>query len=262
MSRLWYYRHDEKQIGPILEGALRRLARKGELLPTDLVWTEGMQGWEPASKFTRLFPKPSPASPPASVPQPPPIVEDLSSFDFAEATDDAQSSTVGTDYGQRHNNRSESIGIGGFVLVYLSVVATAVLLLLGWVVIDSNAPKDQRKSLTWETVLIFEIVFALAAGAAICVLPIVAGRVWKDDSEVLTLTSGQKIQVLIPKSMLGWVGYYVATWVVAGCCIVMVLAVFGMIIMSNTSTGSRVCRHCGAIIRENARFCPRCFYWD
>ena len=52
----WFYIHDGQRFGPVEENELRRLARDGELLPTDLVWNPTMeQEWRPASSVPGLF---------------------------------------------------------------------------------------------------------------------------------------------------------------------------------------------------------------
>ena len=55
MSRMWKYKRNDEEFGPIAEGELRRIASEGQLLPSDLVHTEGMQDWQPASKVKGLF---------------------------------------------------------------------------------------------------------------------------------------------------------------------------------------------------------------
>ena len=40
---------------------LMELAKNGQLLPTDLLWKEGMAEWKPASSFPKLFPPPASA---------------------------------------------------------------------------------------------------------------------------------------------------------------------------------------------------------
>jgi hypothetical protein len=52
---VWYYAKNERQLGPVAPSELRRLATTGGLLPTDLIWREGMEGWAPAAKVKGLF---------------------------------------------------------------------------------------------------------------------------------------------------------------------------------------------------------------
>ncbi|MFN4244187.1 MAG: DUF4339 domain-containing protein [Tepidisphaerales bacterium] len=45
----WYYARGDTPLGPVSRETLEMLARRGELRPSDLVWTEGMVDWAPAS---------------------------------------------------------------------------------------------------------------------------------------------------------------------------------------------------------------------
>lgn len=48
MEKMWHYVKDgTEKFGPISESELRALAAGGGVLPTDLVWTEGMTDWVP-----------------------------------------------------------------------------------------------------------------------------------------------------------------------------------------------------------------------
>jgi tRNA A-37 threonylcarbamoyl transferase component Bud32/tetratricopeptide (TPR) repeat protein len=51
----WYYSRDGEQHGPLSSADLVRLAKAGELLPTDFLWKDGMSDWRPASDFPKLF---------------------------------------------------------------------------------------------------------------------------------------------------------------------------------------------------------------
>lgn len=66
---MWYFMKEETQHGPILEAEIRRMALDGSLKREDLVWSEGMDSWLPASEVG-LFE--FPASPPAPPSPPPP----------------------------------------------------------------------------------------------------------------------------------------------------------------------------------------------
>lgn len=52
---LWYYAKNDQQHGPVTPAELRQLATAHALLPEDLIWREGMDGWAPASKVKGLF---------------------------------------------------------------------------------------------------------------------------------------------------------------------------------------------------------------
>jgi hypothetical protein len=56
MADQWLYSRDGNDHGPVSSSTLVELAKNGGLLPTDLLWKEGMAEWKPASSFPRLFP--------------------------------------------------------------------------------------------------------------------------------------------------------------------------------------------------------------
>ena len=56
MSSQWLYSRDGNDHGPVSSSELMELAKNGQLLPTDLLWKEGMAEWKPASSFPKLFP--------------------------------------------------------------------------------------------------------------------------------------------------------------------------------------------------------------
>jgi uncharacterized protein (TIGR00266 family) len=66
----WYYAKNNQQNGPISTTALQAMASDGRLLPTDLVWKEGLADWTPASRVENLFKHQAAASSPAAPPPP------------------------------------------------------------------------------------------------------------------------------------------------------------------------------------------------
>jgi hypothetical protein len=57
MASEWFYTQNGQQApAPVSAAELKRLATAGQLLPTDLVWREGMANWVPASSIKDLFP--------------------------------------------------------------------------------------------------------------------------------------------------------------------------------------------------------------
>ena len=46
-----YLNRNGQEVGPYPESEIVGLIQKGVILPTDLVWKEGMAQWEPASKI-------------------------------------------------------------------------------------------------------------------------------------------------------------------------------------------------------------------
>jgi hypothetical protein len=80
MGQQWYYIARGKRGGPVSAANLKQMAAGGQLLPTDMVWTEKMAAWAPAASLKGLFragavpPPPPPPVPlaPAPVVAPPP----------------------------------------------------------------------------------------------------------------------------------------------------------------------------------------------
>jgi hypothetical protein len=64
MADQWYYADNGQQVGPVPFARLRTLAEEGVLRPGDLVWTDTMSAWAPASTVRGLFA--APTTPPAS----------------------------------------------------------------------------------------------------------------------------------------------------------------------------------------------------
>jgi hypothetical protein len=71
MATDWYYTKDGERRGPITTTELKALAKAGKLQPTDLVWREGLETWEPAGKVKGLF---------NSVPPPPEVTNIQASY--------------------------------------------------------------------------------------------------------------------------------------------------------------------------------------
>ena len=51
----WFYLRAGKKCGPVGSVELRKLARSGQLLPTDSIWKDGLPDWVPASDAKGLF---------------------------------------------------------------------------------------------------------------------------------------------------------------------------------------------------------------
>ena len=71
MADQWHYAKGSEKHGPVSSSELRRLARDGDLQPTDLVHKDGMADWAPASRVKGLFDKSSRTAPPPLPPNPP-----------------------------------------------------------------------------------------------------------------------------------------------------------------------------------------------
>jgi uncharacterized RDD family membrane protein YckC len=66
----WYYARGNQQFGPVSIDQLLGLLGTGQVQHADLVWTEGMPEWAPASTVAALSPRPAPA-PIVNAPPPP-----------------------------------------------------------------------------------------------------------------------------------------------------------------------------------------------
>lgn len=72
MSEQWYYTRNKQQQGPVTFDQLKQLAAAGQLLPTDMVWKEGLPQWLAASGVSGLFvAAPGAAGAPPQVIKPP-----------------------------------------------------------------------------------------------------------------------------------------------------------------------------------------------
>lgn len=61
MEPMWYYvKNGTDRMGPVPESELLGLAASGEVLPGDLVWSEGMADWQPVSAVPALTGRPAP----------------------------------------------------------------------------------------------------------------------------------------------------------------------------------------------------------
>lgn len=70
MATEWHYSKGGQQHGPVSAADLKALTKSGELLPTDMIWKEGMAEWKPAGSLKGLFP---PIAAPAPQKAPPPL---------------------------------------------------------------------------------------------------------------------------------------------------------------------------------------------
>lgn len=55
MAGMYHVGRNGQQTGPFSVEQLKAMADAGELQPTDLVWQEGMAGWEPAGTLPGVF---------------------------------------------------------------------------------------------------------------------------------------------------------------------------------------------------------------
>jgi hypothetical protein len=57
----WFYARDSEQHGPIATADLRQMIRSGQVRPDDLVWSDGMENWQPAADVAELSADAAPA---------------------------------------------------------------------------------------------------------------------------------------------------------------------------------------------------------
>lgn len=90
MANQWYYSKGGEERGPVSDGELRRLAREGELQPTDLVRKDENADWFPARRLTGVFAEKqeSPAAPPP-LPENPPTAAPTETPNDSEAAETA-----------------------------------------------------------------------------------------------------------------------------------------------------------------------------
>jgi serine/threonine protein kinase len=166
--------------------------------PTDLVWREGMPDWIPFGQAKELFDGERASTPPPLPSQ-------------ARSTARAKTSREEQDLApHRQADDSvhwQSLGLWRFGVVYAAVMLTFLMLGVCGGLLGKLAAENEGKPVPWDGLAAFAFVFAVAAGLAICVLPLAAGHVWKQDSEYLGRWGGREYRVYVPKSFLGWVGY-------------------------------------------------------
>ncbi len=67
MSAAWYYLKNREQVGPVSEDQLAELVAQKQLVPTDLVWRQGMSSWASAGEaLPGLFSSSAPPLPETS----------------------------------------------------------------------------------------------------------------------------------------------------------------------------------------------------
>lgn len=65
MADAWFVGRGGERSGPFSADVLREMAGSGRLMPTDLVWREGMSAWTPAASVPGLFPTSRPIAAPS-----------------------------------------------------------------------------------------------------------------------------------------------------------------------------------------------------
>jgi len=63
VAESWYFSRGAERFGPYSQHQIEELVWREKLLPTDLLWHEGMEAGRPAGSFGGLFPTPTPPAP-------------------------------------------------------------------------------------------------------------------------------------------------------------------------------------------------------
>src|SRR3954471_12594585 len=58
----WFYEFNGEQKGPVTESELDQLIAQGTVLPTTLVWREGLASWTPLAQARPSVPPPVPGT--------------------------------------------------------------------------------------------------------------------------------------------------------------------------------------------------------
>lgn len=179
MGEEWHYTHQGEEHGPVSSSELKQLAAAGGLLPSDLVWKDGLSDWVPATKLKGVsFSAPRP-TPPRRPPAPKPPVRPPA----------MRSNTTRYDGGQDKNTWVKGIHNQRFAI---SVAAGAGMLstFLPWV----HAPIIGSVSGTagdgWITLVLFVPAMVLA--------------LLGEKSQILD--GGQRLGAVIPAGVAGLIG--------------------------------------------------------
>lgn len=110
-EREWHYIDGNATIGPITESHLKSLARTGQINANNVVWSPGMSGWEPASKYFLEASQPMRAA----ISSPPPLPTQVQPAPISKQPTQVKSST------SKHNTISVSQYGGIRRLQYLGI---------------------------------------------------------------------------------------------------------------------------------------------
>lgn len=138
-SNEWFYVQNQQKVGPVSKEEIRALYEQGTITGTDLVWTNGMSEWKPASQVQARFAAPAPAA--AAPPSPPPAGADsggmepaIDMHEPAAAAEPAADTGRGYDVGEglgierkfapttEHEYAHFGLRLGAFIIDYLIVV--------------------------------------------------------------------------------------------------------------------------------------------
>ena len=120
MATEWHYSKGGQQHSPVSAADLKALAKSGELLPTDMIWKEGMAEWKPAGSLKGLFP-PTAAPAPQKAPPPLPTASSITNTPFKNTSEGENASPFHAvwKYCTAHPAKYAAVGFGTFSLLTL-----------------------------------------------------------------------------------------------------------------------------------------------
>ena len=148
----WHYSHDGTQQGPVTEDEIKGMISAGSVKPSDLVWCDGMAGWEPVSSVAELMPQ-APAETAAPSHAAPSQAEDSQAAAAASMSAYVEDSTL-----------SQAVVYSGFWRrvaaslidsVILSVVGFILGMVLGLAMVSGGTDDTEVVELTGNVVGIF-----------------------------------------------------------------------------------------------------------
>jgi hypothetical protein len=129
MSDQWHYMRNGEQFGPISVHELSIMANNGQLVQSQMIWTEGMPAWLPAQNFWPLLISAAGAPPtfnaithhPVSITEPAPFEPMYNPYSSTRQTRGSKSFVAGHSYNAPTINvnlpkRSSSLGIVSLIL--------------------------------------------------------------------------------------------------------------------------------------------------
>lgn len=114
----WHYSKGGQQHGPVTAADLKTLAKSGELLPTDMIWKEGMAEWKPAGSLNKLFPPTASTAPQKAPPALPSSATNASLANNSKGENTSPFHTVWK-YCTVHPVKGAAVGFGAFTLLTL-----------------------------------------------------------------------------------------------------------------------------------------------
>jgi hypothetical protein len=146
MADEWYYTQQGQQRGPVSTAELKQLAVTNQLLPTDLIWREGLPKWVPAGSTKELFPEPPPTAVASASVAPPPVAETAEAADAGPRPGARrrrlEDEEADYDYEERLRRRRQAPNTGliiGLVAGGVGLLVVAVVIIILVIVLSGGA---------------------------------------------------------------------------------------------------------------------------